>query len=199
MEPLRKQLRRRCLSRIPLCLICLFAPIMCLVYLIQANLPEASHGNLIMESRKALVFPETVEGLGEFGDMMLTMLPDDLAFTVFAPSEEAIRQSLKLKPHDSLSKDKYNNTYAIISRVMGFSTVPQHIPSETIPSHTERAFDSISGLKLYAWKDFDGTLVVNGIRSATVDMRKSEIIVHIMNGVLMDAAFEQSFASDEED
>lgn len=174
---------------------------MCLVYLIQADLPEVSLVNHIMESRKALVLPKTVVGLGELGEMMVTMLPDDLAFTVFAPSEEAFRRTMKLKPHDSLSKDKYNNTYAIISRVMGFSTVPQHIPSETIPSHRERAFDSISGLKLYAWKDFDGTLVVNGIRSASVDMRKSEIIVHIMNGILMDAAFEQSFASesDEED
>ncbi|RWW44909.1 hypothetical protein BHE74_00049299 [Ensete ventricosum] len=154
-----------------------------------------------MGSPRNLAFTKTVEGvgLGELGDMMVTMLPDDLAFTVFVPSEEAFWRLLKLRSHDSLSKDRLNETYAVVSRVMGFSAVPQHIPSKVIPLHKEMTFDSVSGFRLSAWKDLDGTLVVNGIRSEIVDIRKAEIIVHKMDGVLMDAEFEQSFPPDYEE
>ncbi|WOL14961.1 hypothetical protein Cni_G23742 [Canna indica] len=199
MDVFWKKRRRKCLTRISIRLMCLFAPAMCLLCLIYSDLPEVSLNDGIAKSRKTLALSKTTEGVGELGDMMVAMLPDDLAFTIFVPSEEAFRRSLKLRSHDSLRKDKYNNTYAIVSRIMGFSAVPQHIPSETIPFHKEMSFDSVSGFRLYAWKDFDGTLVVNGVRSETVDIRKSETIVHKMNGVLMDAEFEQSFPPDDED
>ncbi|URE26577.1 hypothetical protein MUK42_35841 [Musa troglodytarum] len=165
------------------------------------ELPEVSLSNSVTESPRNLTFTKTVEGvgLGELGDMMVAMLPDDLAFTVFVPSEEAFGRLLKLRSHDSLSKDRLNETYAVVSRVMGFSAVPRHIPSKVIPLHKEMTFDSVSGFRLHAWKDLDGTLVVNGIRSEIVDIRKAEIIVHKMDGVLMDAEFEQSFPPDYED
>ncbi|CAL9040647.1 uncharacterized protein LOC135622432 [Musa acuminata AAA Group] len=201
MDALYKKWRRRCLSRISVYLMCLLAPILCLLCLINSELPEVSLSNSVMGSPRNLTFTKTVEGvgLGELGDMMVAMLPDDLAFTIFVPSEEAFGRLLKLRSHDSLSKDRLNETYAVVSRVMGFSAVPQHIPSKVIPLHKEMTFESVSGFRLYAWKDLDGTLVVNGIRSEVVDIRKAEIIVHKMDGVLMDAEFEQSFPPDYED
>lgn len=137
--------------------------------------------------------------LGELGEMMVAMLPNDLAFTIFVPSEEAFERVLKLRASDSLTEQKKNNTYAIVSRVMGFSAVPRHLPSGAVPLHKEISFDSISGFRLYAWKDSNGTVVVNGVRSVSVDVRKAEIIVHIMSGVIMDSEFEQSFSPDDDD
>ncbi|XP_038974048.1 uncharacterized protein LOC120105552 [Phoenix dactylifera] len=137
--------------------------------------------------------------LGELGEMMVAMLPSDLPFTIFVPSEEAFEHVLKLRASDSLTEQKMNDTYATVSRVMGFSAVPQHLPSGAVPLHKEISFDSISGFRLYAWKDVKGTLVVNGVRSECVDVRKAEIIVHIMSGVIMDVEFEQSFSPDYDD
>nr|XP_029116670.1 uncharacterized protein LOC114912598 [Elaeis guineensis] len=134
--------------------------------------------------------------LGELGEMMVAMLPNDLPFTIFVPSEEAFERVLKLRASDSLTEQKINDTYATISRIMGFSAVPQHLPSGAVPLHKEKSFDSISGFRLYAWKDVKGNLVVNGVRSVCVDVRKAEIVAHIMSGVIMDAEFEQSFSSD---
>jgi hypothetical protein len=49
---------------------------------------------------------------------------------------------------------------------------------------------------LYISKDLDGMLVVNRIRSEKVDLRRGQIVVHIMDGVIMDAEFEQAVQPD---
>ncbi|KAJ0984081.1 hypothetical protein J5N97_002437 [Dioscorea zingiberensis] len=133
--------------------------------------------------------------LGLLGDMMVGMLPGDLAFTVFVPSEAAFESILKLRATDGLVKDKINNTYAVLSCVMGFSAVPQHLSSVAVPFNGEISLYSVSGFRLHAWRSSDGALLVNNVSSERVDLRKDEIIVHVMRGVLMDAEFEQSFSS----
>ncbi|KAL1544825.1 hypothetical protein AAHA92_21628 [Salvia divinorum] len=104
--------------------------------------------------------------IGEFGETVIKLLPEDLAFTLFLLSEEAIRRDLRLKRKDS-------DSYAVLTRVLGFSFMPS--------------------------KDLDGNLMVNGVVSEEVDLRFGEIIVHVMDGVVMDAEFEQSVRQDDDD
>lgn len=135
--------------------------------------------------------------LGKFGEMMVEMLPQDLAFTIFVPSEEAFKRDLRLSLNDSLKQDKFNDTYAIVSRVLGFSAVPRTICSVDLRFGEVVSYDSLSGFPLYVSKDVGGIVVVNRIRSEIVDVRKREIVVHVLDGVIMDADFEQSVLYEE--
>ncbi|KAJ3689209.1 hypothetical protein LUZ61_018373 [Rhynchospora tenuis] len=139
--------------------------------------------------------------LGAFGDKMVSMLPPDLPFTLFLPSPSSFQKILRLDPATSLVPDDItlNNTLAILSRVLAFSAVPQLLPVGALPVRTALSVDAVSGLKLLAWRDLDGTVVVNGIRSECVNIRKGELIVHVIAGVLMDPEFEQSFFPDYEE
>lgn len=197
---LRWRKLRRYLLRNSAPLVCLAVPIFCLFYLLNLSLPEVSVNNRVAVS-KTLMRAKTIEesGIGKLGNMMVEMLPDDLAFTVFVPSEEAFERSLNLRGNDSLTDDMINNTYAVVSRVMGFSTVPRVVHSGAVPLDREITLDSISGFRLHIGRDYSGRLVVNGLTSESVDIRKGEIVVHKMMGVLMDAEFEQSFSPDYED
>lgn len=132
---------------------------------------------------------------------MIEMLPEDLAFTVFVPSERAFERDLRLRANESLVGEKMNDSYAVVSRVLGFSAVPRTLVSGDVPFGKEVLYDSISGFVLYISKDVDGMLVVNRVRSQRVDIRRKEIVVHVMDGVVMDAEFEESVRpdNDEED
>ncbi|KAL5101900.1 hypothetical protein RYX36_006227 [Vicia faba] len=136
--------------------------------------------------------------LGKFGEMMIEMLPQDLAFTVFVPSEEAFKRDLHLSVNDSLKQDRFNDTYAIVSRVLGFSAVPRRVWSVDLRFGEVVNYEALSGFGLYVSKDVDGRVVVNRIRSEIVDVRKREIVVHVLDGVVMDADFEQSVLSEED-
>lgn len=166
------------------------------------KLPEASTKTsemgfypTIIRSRKVSL--QDVK-LCKFGEMMVEMLPQDLAFTVFVPSEEAMNRDLRLRVDDNLKPDKFNDTYAILTRILGFSAVPRALSSVNVRCGELVSYDSISGFPLYISKDIDGMLVVNRIRSQVVDVRKREIVVHVMDGVIMDADFEQSVLSDDD-
>ncbi|XP_006651204.1 uncharacterized protein LOC102715561 [Oryza brachyantha] len=144
-------------------------------------------------------------GLGEFGDMMVSMLPRSLAFTVFVPSPESFRRVLGLLPNDSVAEGKADATYAVVSRVLGFSAVPRRLrAADVAPLRRRRqqvavapVLESVSGMRISAWRrDDDGALVVNGVPSECVDIVKDQAIVHVMAGVLMDAEFERSFSSE---
>lgn len=136
--------------------------------------------------------------LGEFGEMMVSMLPRDLAFTAFVPSPESFRRVLKLRHNDSAAGLKASDdTYAVVSRVLGFSAVPRRLRSEDVALRGTAwllDLDSVSGLKVHAWRDVDGALVVNGVRSECVDIVRDETVVHVMAGVLMDAEFKRSLS-----
>ncbi|XP_029116670.2 uncharacterized protein [Elaeis guineensis] len=195
MALFQTRMKRGFLKRL-VCLLCLIIPVSCLLLLITLGLPDMDN-SIKRPFKNSIPWKSSEEViLGELGEMMVAMLPNDLPFTIFVPSEEAFERVLKLRASDSLTEQKINDTYATISRIMGFSAVPQHLPSGAVPLHKEKSFDSISGFRLYAWKDVKGNLVVNGVRSVCVDVRKAEIVAHIMSGVIMDAEFEQSFSSD---
>lgn len=144
---------------------------------------------------------ESENPIGKFGLMMIEMLPEDLAFTVFVPSERAFERDLRLRANESLVGEKMNDSYAVVSRVLGFSAVPRTLVSGDVPFGKAVLYDSISGFVLYISKDVDGMLVVNRVRSQRVDIRRKEIVVHVMDGVVMDAEFEESVRpdNDEED
>ncbi|XP_039132583.1 uncharacterized protein LOC120269314 [Dioscorea cayenensis subsp. rotundata] len=175
-------------------------PCLCLLILLSLSLPEIAPEEKSINGlyrkvmagtgRKRAVSSEV--SLGMLGEMMVSMLPSDLAFTVFVPSEAALESILKLRTSESLTKEKINNTYALLSRVMAFSAVPQHLPSASLPFNGEISFDSVSGFRLHVWRSLDKTLLVNNVNSERVDLSKDEIIVHVISGVLMDVEFEQS-------
>ncbi|XP_062208848.1 uncharacterized protein LOC133910479 [Phragmites australis] len=135
--------------------------------------------------------------LGELGDMMVSMVPKGLPFTVFVPSTESFLRVLKLRPNGSGAAEgetaSDTSTYAVLSRVLGFSAVPRRVLSADVPPRgAVRLLDSVSGLRIYASRDASGALVVNGVRSECVDIVRGEAVVHVMAGVLMDADFERS-------
>ncbi|OEL17251.1 hypothetical protein BAE44_0021726 [Dichanthelium oligosanthes] len=131
--------------------------------------------------------------LGELGDGMVSMLPEDLPFTVFVPSRDSFGRVLGLqRSNASAGAEGDNNTYAVLSRVLGFSAVPRRLLAADVPPRLP--LDSVSGLRIHASRDERGELVVNGLRSECVDAVRGETMVHVIAGVLMDAEFERFFA-----
>ncbi|XP_076948454.1 uncharacterized protein LOC143620710 [Bidens hawaiensis] len=142
---------------------------------------------------------ENSDSIGKFGEMTIEMLPRDLSFTIFVPSQTAFERDLRLRINESLTGEKVNDTYAILTRVLSFTVVPWKILSESVSDTKEMVCDSLSGLKLHVSKDADKMLVVNGVRSTRVNLRKGEMVIHVMDGVIMEAEFEQSVRSDDGD
>lgn len=173
---------------------CLSVVLISMLRLQEIPLGRRSTG--LYQTTKIRKISETQKFIGKFGEMMIEMLPQDLAFTVFVPSEEAFERDLRLKENESLvESEKMNDTYAIVSRILGFSAVPRTLASVSV-AFEEIMYESISGFMLSVTKDMDGMLVVNRVRSQRVDLKKKEIVVHIMDGVVMDAEFEQSVQPD---
>ncbi|XVE57263.1 hypothetical protein DITRI_Ditri04bG0077600 [Diplodiscus trichospermus] len=163
------------------------------------KVPEVAVGNRAMPFYKninMLNVSGNGNSLGTFGNMMIQMLLEDLAFTVFIPSETTFEHDLRLHAKDNLDVEKMNDTYAVISRVLGFSGVPCSLDSATVPAGEEVSYDSLSGFTLFISKDVRGVLGVNGDKSDRVDIRRGNLVVHFMDGVIMDAEFEQSSQPD---
>ncbi|GLJ31234.1 hypothetical protein SUGI_0626330 [Cryptomeria japonica] len=144
---------------------------------------------------------------GYLGEMMVGMLPQDLPFTVFVPAEQNFRHILGLKDNsarrenftDELAVNStLDNTVAVVSRILGFSTVPFHLLSRSVPSNGEVVADSLSGFSLQVAKSSKGVLYVNNISCGVTDLKKGAIVVHVVRGVIMDAEFEQSMRPDED-
>lgn len=188
---LPKKMRRRGFLKNSIAFVCVVVSVCCLFVVVSMRrLPEVPVG--LYRSTEMGEVSEKDKFFGRFGEMMIEMLPQDLAFTVFVPSQRAFERDLRLRENDSLVGEKMNDTYAVVSRILGFSAVPRTLSSVTVPFGREISYDSISGFTLYISKDVDGVLVVNRVRSERVDLRKREIVVHIMDGVIMDTEFEQS-------
>lgn len=60
----------------------------------------------------------------------------------------------------------------------------------------EMYYDSLSGLGLFVSKDKKGMLMVNRVRCERINVMRGKIMLHIMDGVIMDADFEQSVGPD---
>ncbi|KAJ9160268.1 hypothetical protein P3X46_025682 [Hevea brasiliensis] len=200
-------MRRGYFLKNPIAFVCVMVSVCCLfvimISFLRLPVPEASLGNRVIKpyknanSRKVL----KDEGIGKLGDMMIEMSPEELAFTVFIPSEKAFERDLRLQVNDSSLTEKRTNTYAVVSPLLGFSAIPRALFSDMVSSSKEIVYDSLSGFTLYTSKDVDGMLEVNRVRSERVDRRRGQIIVHIMDGVIVDAEFKQSLqpAENEED
>lgn len=195
---------RRGRSKSPVAFIVVIVSVSCLFVLILTvlKLPDVSFTNgssSLSNYKKFSKVANNSYSLGKFGEMMIEMLPQDLSFTVFVPSETAFERDLRLSVNNSLTKEKEDDTYAILTRVLSFTVVPWKILAESVLNTEEVICDSLSGLKLYVSKDADEMLVVNRVRSTRVNLRKGEIVIHVMNGVIMEADFEQSVRSDNSD
>ncbi|GFY83518.1 hypothetical protein Acr_03g0002920 [Actinidia rufa] len=138
------------------------------------KLPEVSVADSKMASFRPRRIKKVLEAekIGQFGEMIIEMLPEDLAFTVFVPSGRAFARDLRLNVNDSLTGDKFHDAHAILTRILGFSAVPRTISSVSVPSVEEFCYDSLSGFSLYISKDSDGMLIVNRVRSEHVDLGK---------------------------
>ncbi|KAL7247168.1 hypothetical protein ACSBR2_002144 [Camellia fascicularis] len=184
----------------PVAFVCIVVSVCCLLVVIISvlKLPDISVADSTLTSfpHKKIKRALGYEKAGQFGKMIIEMLPEDLAFTVFVPSERAFERDLRLRLNDSLTGEKFNDTHAILTRILGFSAVPRMISSVSVPFGEEISYDSLSGFSLYISKDLDGMLIVNRVRTQHVDLRKGMIVVHIMDGVIMDAEFEQSVQPD---
>ncbi|NP_001142563.2 uncharacterized protein [Zea mays] len=191
-----------------------FALLFLLLVLLSSSSPHSpppSHHAVVARSSSSSAPPwprcsSAAASLGELGDAMVSMLPKDLPFTVFVPSVDSFTRVLRLQGSKSnastgdqeAATDTDTNTYAILSRVLGFSAVPRRLLAADVPvpprgAGAVRLLDSVSGLRLYASRDARGALVVNGVRSECVDIIRGETVVHVLAGVLMDAEFERSF------
>ncbi|OEL31661.1 hypothetical protein BAE44_0007320 [Dichanthelium oligosanthes] len=123
---------------------------------------------------------------------MVSMLPKDLPFTVFVPSQDSFGRVLGLqRSNASAGAEGDDNTYAVLSHMLGFSAVPRRLLAADVPPRLP--LDSVSGLRIHASRDVRGALVVNSLRSECVDAIRGETVVHVIAGVLMDAEFERSF------
>lgn len=194
-------MRRGCFAKNSIAFVCMVVLLCCflILFLSTLRLPEVSSGKDAVRSQqtaKVEKFSENLHLVGTFGEMMVEMLPQDLAFTIFIPSEKAFGRDLRLNTKESFVAENINNTYAIVSRVLGFSAVPRALTSDMVPVGEEISHDSLSGFTLYISKAVDEKIIVNGVRSESVDRRKGEIVVHIMDGVVMDADFKQSVQPD---
>ncbi|KAF5800104.1 putative FAS1 domain-containing protein [Helianthus annuus] len=191
-------------SKSPIAFIAVIVSVSCFFVLILSvlRLPDVSvtgGSNNLFKHKKVGKSLKNGDRIGKFGEMMIEMLPGDLSFTIFVPSELAFERDLRLRVNDSLAEEKANDTDAILTRVLSFTVVPWKILSESLSYGEEITCDSLSGLKLYVSKDADKMLLVNGVRSSRVDLRIGEMIVHVMDGVIMEAEFEQSVQSDDGD
>lgn len=190
----------------PVAFICILITICCSLFILilsVLNLPETSlvinNGHLGLPQASIKHNSLKNKELGKFGEMMIEMLPQDLVFTAFLPSDSAFERDLGLSVNGSLTKDKVNDTYAIVSRVLGFSVVPFRVVSGGVELGKELLCDSVSGFGLFVSKDVDGMLVVNRVKAERVDLQRGKIVVHVMDGVIMDAEFEQAVKPDEEE
>lgn len=157
------------------------------------RLPEAPVGSFRPNKNRKISRDVRIE---KFGEMVMEMLPEDLAFTVFLPSQRAFERDLGLHLNASLVGEKANDTYAVLTRILGFAAVPRMIYSENVPFVKEIDYDSLTGFTLHISRDVDGRLVVNRVRSERVDLQKNKLLLHIMDGVIMDADFQQSVLPD---
>ncbi|OEL31662.1 hypothetical protein BAE44_0007319 [Dichanthelium oligosanthes] len=124
---------------------------------------------------------------------MVSMLPKELPFTVFVPSRDSFGRVLGLqRSNASAGAEGDNNTYAVLSRMLGFSVVPRRLLAVDVPPRLP--LDSVSELQIHASRDTRRALVVNGLRSECVNAVRGETVVHVIAGVLMDAKFERCFA-----
>lgn len=95
--------------------------------------------------------------------------------------------------------EERDNVVAIVSRVVGFSSVARKVKADSVVIGGLVEYESVSGFRVGVYKGSDGVLVVNGVRVVEMDLEVGEVVAHLIDGVVMDAAFEQSVRPDNDE
>ncbi|KAI4963850.1 hypothetical protein ZWY2020_010374 [Hordeum vulgare] len=115
--------------------------------------------------------------------------PGDLLSAFVSPSPESFRRVLRLRHDDSAAGAEAQRRHLRrppALRGRGSARRDGAAPGPGLRVRTQGA----------PWRDVDGALVVNGVRSGASISSGDETVVHVMAGVLMDAEFEAiSFTS----
>jgi hypothetical protein len=94
-------MRRGCFVKNSIAFVGVVISICCLSVIMVSvfQLPEASLINKVTGSYRTIRTRKVSkdEAIGRFGEMMIEMLPEELAFTVFVPSHEAFERDLRLQ------------------------------------------------------------------------------------------------------
>lgn len=172
--------------------------------------PIFLHSSTLLRPRKFLEKKPEDPDLGVFGELMISFLREDLPFTIFVPSASSFQSMfqtmnreaanvsdsyLKVGSNDSRTDSDLkpsDGTFAVVSRLFGFCAIPRRILSSMVPVHGEVALESVSGYRLHVSRQTGGALLVNNLVSNRVDMTRGSIIIHLVDGIIMDAEFEQS-------
>ncbi|KAH9298632.1 hypothetical protein KI387_030314, partial [Taxus chinensis] len=118
---------------------------------------------------------------------MVRMLPDDLPFTVFVPSEQKLQRTLGQRDNfagegnfteEMVVNSTYNNTIAVVSRIIGFSIVPLNLLSSYVKSRDGCGF--YISIQLQITRSSCGVLYVNNVSCEVTDARKGQLIAHVM-------------------
>jgi len=137
--------------------------------------------------------------VGVFGDAMVAMLgTTEEPFTVFVPSHAAFRNaSAMFRKGEGLDVSDANSAaYAVMSHLLSFSAVPKSILSKHIPFGKEVVYEAISGFLISLTRVRGKGLLVNNITCAETDLRRGRLVIHVVNGVVMDSEFAQSMVQD---
>lgn len=140
--------------------------------------------------------------VGVFGDAMVAMLGStDDPFTIFVPSHAAfLNASWSMFRKDvelgHLLSDANSAAYAVMSHLLSFSAVPRPILSKHIPYGKEVVYETLSGFVLSMTRVRGRGLLVNNITCAETDLRRGRLVIHVLNGVVMDSEFELSMVQD---
>ncbi len=143
--------------------------------------------------------------LGLFGEAMVAMLGStDLPFTIFVPSKATFQKFFKIFPELSdeqaekssllISADNNSDVYAALSRVFSFSAIPKPIFSHDLSEEQEIEAEALSGYKLYLSRVPGKGFLVNNLVCEFTDLRRGRVVMHVVNGVLLDPAFRRSMA-----
>lgn len=138
--------------------------------------------------------------VGVFGDAMVAMLGStEEPFTVFVPSHAAfLNASALFRQLDGRREgleelgDANSAAYAIMSNLLSFCAVPKPVLSKQVPFGTEVVLEAISGFLLSVTRVRGKGMLVNNITCAETDLRRGRVVIHVVNGVVMDSEFEQS-------
>ncbi|KAG6558244.1 hypothetical protein Mapa_000427 [Marchantia paleacea] len=200
--------------------------VVCGIYLFIPP-PLESSSETIMPFRLGRELGERAGGrkLGRFGTMMVEMVAQDLPFTIFVPIEAAAERLARscarnvdvmeneiVQRGDTGEATATNTTRksadreasisrclnAVVSRIMSFSTVPKRLKSSAVPEGREIELESLSGYKLYLARDPRRGLVVNNHTFVAADIGNGLLVIHIIDGVLMDSMFERSVEIEDE-
>lgn len=143
--------------------------------------------------------------LGLFGETMVAMLGStDLPFTIFVPSKATFQKFFRIFPELSdeqaeksslvISADNNSDVYAALSRVFSFSAIPKPIFSHDLSEEQEIEAEALSGYKLYLSRVPGKGVLVNNLVCEFTDLRRGRVVMHVVNGVLLDPAFRRSMA-----